>query len=103
MSPEEWLKQKQKKEATLSPEEWLAQKKQNEQVAENLDKKAQGIQPTVDIDGVAICTGYRGMPERNSKTDYKVMREYEEKASGKTPEEKRALLKEFIEKCRTNK
>jgi len=56
-----------------------------------------------DIDGVAVCTGYRGMPERNSKTDYKVIREYEEKASGKTPEEKRSLLKEFIEKCRTTK
>jgi len=52
-----------------------------------------------DIDGVAICTGYRGMPSQNSKEDYKLIREYEQKADGKTAEEKDALIKEFIEKA----
>jgi len=52
-----------------------------------------------DIDGVAICTGYRGMPSKNSKEDYKLIREYEAKADGKTAEEKDALIKEFIEKA----
>jgi len=52
-----------------------------------------------DIDGVAIATGYRGMPSKNSKASYDLIREYEAKADGKTREEKRALIKEFIEKC----
>jgi hypothetical protein len=89
MSPEEWLKQKQEKEATLSPEEWLkkkraeepalspeewlAQKKQNEQVAENLDKEAQGIQPTVDVDGVAIpVTAERTQESVNKELESRV-------------------------------
>jgi hypothetical protein len=49
-----------------------------------------------DIDGVAICTGYRGMPEKNSKASYKLIREYEAKAEGRTAEEKEALIKQFI-------
>lgn len=55
-----------------------------------------------DIDGVAICTGYRGMPSKNERKDYKLMREYEEKSQGKTAEETRALIKEYIEKARKN-
>jgi len=52
-----------------------------------------------DINGVAIATGYRGMPSKNSKADYTLIREYEKKAEGKTAEEKDALIKEFIEKA----
>jgi hypothetical protein len=49
-----------------------------------------------DIDGVAIVTGYRGLPSKNSKEDYLLIRKYEAKAYGKTPKEKDELLKEFI-------
>lgn len=52
-----------------------------------------------DIDGVAIVTGYRNMPSQNLKSDYKFIREYEEKSQGKTAEEKDKLIKEFIAKC----
>ena len=49
-----------------------------------------------DIDGVAIATGYRGMPSKHSKNDYKLMREFEEKSKGKTAEEKDVLIREYI-------
>lgn len=49
-----------------------------------------------DINGVAIATGYRGMPEKNIKVNYDTIREYEKKSEGKTREEKSALLREFI-------
>ena len=53
-----------------------------------------------DIDGVAIATGYRGMPSQNSKADYKLIREYEKRSEGKTPEEKDILIREFIAKSK---
>lgn len=53
-----------------------------------------------DIDGIAIATGYSGMPSKNSKPDYKIVREYEAKADGKTAEERDVLIKEFIAKVR---
>lgn len=53
-----------------------------------------------EFNGVAIATGYRGMPAKNSKADYKLIREYETKAEGKTAAEKRLLITEFIEKAR---
>jgi hypothetical protein len=49
-----------------------------------------------DINGIAIVTGYRGMFSKNSKADYKLIREYEDKSQGKTKEEKEVLIKEFI-------
>ena len=52
-----------------------------------------------DFNGVAICTGYRSMPSKNSKTDYKLMREFEEKSQGKTAVEKDILIGEFIKLC----
>lgn len=52
-----------------------------------------------DINGVAIVTGYRGMPSKNSKADYKLIREYEKRSENKTEEERKALLLEFIEKA----
>jgi len=52
-----------------------------------------------DIDGVAIATGYRGMPSKNSNVSYALIREYEEKSQGKTAAEKDILIKEFISKC----
>ena len=52
-----------------------------------------------DIDGVAICTGYRGMPEKNSTASYKLIQEYEDKAQGRTAEEKEALIKQFIKEA----
>jgi hypothetical protein len=52
-----------------------------------------------DIDGIAIATGYRGMPSKNSNASYKLIREYEDKSQGKTAQEKRILLLEFIEKA----
>ncbi|MFA5133052.1 MAG: hypothetical protein WC444_07035 [Candidatus Paceibacterota bacterium] len=53
-----------------------------------------------DIDGVAICTGYRGMPEQNSNASYDLIKEYEDKSQGKTAEEKDILIKQFIEQAR---
>ena len=55
-----------------------------------------------DIDGVAIATGYRGMPDKNSNASYKLIREYEDKSQGKTAEEKELLIKEFISKATGN-
>jgi hypothetical protein len=49
-----------------------------------------------DVLGVAICTGYRGMPNKNSKVSYTLIKEYEDKSQGKTKEE---LLIEFIQKA----
>jgi len=49
-----------------------------------------------DIDRVAICTGYRVMPSKNSSHDYKLIREYDKMAEGKTEEELNILIKEFI-------
>jgi len=50
-----------------------------------------------EVEGVAIATGYRGMPSKNTKSDYKLIREYDDKAQGKTAEEIKGLLHEFIE------
>ena len=55
-----------------------------------------------DIDGIAITTGYRGMPSKNTKTPYQLIREYEKNAELKTAEEKDLLIKEFISKCIIN-
>ena len=52
-----------------------------------------------EIDGVAIATGYRGMPSKNSREDYKLIREYEALAEDKTGEEKDKLIREFIQKA----
>ena len=52
-----------------------------------------------DIDGVAIATGYRSMPSKNSKATYELIREYEKLSQGKTAQEKEVLIKEFISKC----
>lgn len=52
------------------------------------------------FDGVAIATGYRGMPSQNDRGDYKLAREYEALAEGKTAEEKRTLIKEYINKAK---
>lgn len=51
-----------------------------------------------DIDGVAIATGYRGMPSKNTKCNYELIREYEKKSEGKTAQEKDVLIREFITK-----
>lgn len=52
-----------------------------------------------DINGVAIVTGYRGMPSKNSKASYDFIHEYEKRSENKTAEERKALLLEFIEKA----
>jgi len=53
-----------------------------------------------DINGIAIATGYRGMPSQHSKCTYDLIREYEQKAQAcDTKEEKDALIAEFIDKC----
>lgn len=51
-----------------------------------------------DIDGVCISTGYSPLADKNMKHDYKLVREYEQKAIGATKEEIDVLLKELIEK-----
>ena len=51
-----------------------------------------------DIDGIAIVTGYRSIPSKNSEASYDLIKEYEDKSQGKTKEEKRELLREFIQK-----
>ena len=60
-----------------------------------------------DIDGVAICTGYRGMPGVDAP--YELVKEYETKSQERAPNEKgvfdftasrrRELIREFISKC----
>ena len=52
-----------------------------------------------EFDGVAIATGYRGMPSQNSLSNYQLIKEYNGKAEGKSCEERKALLKEFIQKA----
>jgi hypothetical protein len=47
-----------------------------------------------DIDGIAIVTGYRGMP--GIQADYNLTLEYEAKAEGVDHDGCRALIKEFI-------
>jgi len=50
-----------------------------------------------DINGIAIATGYRGMPSQNSKCTYDLIREYEAKAHlVDTKEDKDKLIAEFI-------
>jgi hypothetical protein len=92
MSPGEWLKQKQEKESALSPEEWLAQKKQNEQVAENLDKEAQGIQPSVVV-GIPGGGGV-SIPVTAERTQESVNKELESrvKEAEKNPEKEPSLM-----------
>lgn len=51
-----------------------------------------------DIDGVCISTGYSPLADKNMKYDYKVVREYEEKAISATKDEIDVLLTEMIEK-----
>lgn len=92
MSPEEWLKQKQEKESALSPEDWLAQEKQNEQVAENLNKEAQGIQPSVVV-GIPGGGGV-SIPVTAERTQESVNKELESrvKEAGKNPEKEPSLM-----------
>jgi len=52
-----------------------------------------------DINGVCICEGYSPIAEQHMKSDYNVIKEFDNKASGKSAEEKRVLLKEFINRC----
>lgn len=52
-----------------------------------------------DIGGVAIVTGYRGMPSKNTKAEYALISEYEKKSEGKTAAEKDILIAEFIKKA----
>jgi hypothetical protein len=49
-----------------------------------------------DILGAAIVTGYRGMPSKNSKAPYALVRKYELKSQGKTEKQKRKLILKFI-------
>lgn len=57
-----------------------------------------------DVNGVAIATGYRGMPSKNTeKATYEVIHNYEQLSKGKTAEEKKALLKQFIEEVTQRK
>lgn len=56
-----------------------------------------------DFDGVAICTGYRLAPSKNSKNDYSIVKKYEELSKGKTQEEKRKLITQFINEMRIEK
>ena len=49
-----------------------------------------------DINGVAIVTGYRSMPNKHAKCDYHLAREYDDKAKDKTKEERDILIDEFV-------
>ena len=52
-----------------------------------------------DINGVLISTGYSPLSSKNTLDDYKLIREYDQKASEMdTKEERTALLHEFISK-----
>ena len=60
---------------------------QNEQVAENLNKEAQGVQPTVDIDGVSIpVTAERTQESVNKEIESRV------KEAEKSPEKEPSLM-----------
>lgn len=48
-----------------------------------------------DIDGVAVCTGYRGMP--GTLADYNLINELNRKATNATAEECEVLLKQLID------
>ncbi len=49
------------------------------------------------LDGnVALVTGYNPVSPKNTKKDYKIIREYDEKAKNMTREELSILLKEFV-------
>ncbi len=52
-----------------------------------------------DINGIAIVTGYRPMPSQHSKVSYDLVREYEQKAQGKTSNQLDVLINEFVSKC----
>jgi len=52
-----------------------------------------------DINGIAIVTGYRRMPEKNSKASYDLIKQYETKSQGRTAKEKDNLLAEFIKEA----
>jgi hypothetical protein len=55
-----------------------------------------------DINGVAIVTGYRSCPSKNSiKNNYALAREYELKAQSSTKGEKDDLIADFIAKAIT--
>ena len=47
-----------------------------------------------DVDGVALCTGYRGMP--GEPVPYGLLHDYEEKARNASPDECRMLVREFV-------
>ena len=53
-----------------------------------------------NIDGVCISTGYNYISNKNTTCDYKLIREYDDKAQGKTQEEREQLLQEFISKVK---
>lgn len=54
-----------------------------------------------DIDGVIISTGYSPLTSKNMKTDYNIIREYEEKARKlHSREEINALLSELLNKLK---
>ncbi len=54
-----------------------------------------------DIDGVIISTGYDTIANKNMKYDYKLIREYDDKARQfNTREEIRALLLELLDKLK---
>ena len=47
-----------------------------------------------EVDGVKICTGYRGMP--GVSVPYALVKEFEDRAENVTWDERRALLSEFV-------
>lgn len=51
-----------------------------------------------DLGDVVIATGYRSLPaSKNTKCDYKTVREFDDRASkAKTAQENEAILKEFV-------
>ena len=54
-----------------------------------------------EVDNVLIATGYRGLPATTCDNySYDLAREYDDKAQGKSREERTELLKEFINKVR---
>lgn len=49
--------------------------------------------------GVAIVTGYRGMPSKNATAEYTTVKKYDDMAIGKTREERTQLIDKFIMAC----
>jgi hypothetical protein len=53
-----------------------------------------------DINGIAIVTGYRSMPSKNTTVNYEAIRAIEKESYNKTADELDALIAKFIDNAK---